>query len=236
MRAPHHRLFDNEPDPSASVLVRQDGITTYASRTPRAWAVVERTAIQRIPSGRLTELLHDLVQGTLAGGASAQRLLRARAVAGTDQLELADVDRGLKPGLPIAADDGRFVADGSTIVSVNGKQVQISAAATSSGEFGLIAGGLRIPYTHVYEVEASVTLEGLTAGSAIDLALTVAGRIVRRSTVPAGALSRQTVAIRALLPLQAEARIGLRVAHDGRHEVSALGGAEGGAFSLIAAT
>ena len=68
------------------------------------------------------------------------------------------------------------------------------------------------------------------------MALTVEGQIVRKSTLPAGELSRQTVAMRALLPIQAGARVGLNIRHDGRGDVSAVGGADGGALSMIAAT
>jgi hypothetical protein len=235
-RALHHRLFENEPDPAANVLVREDGITRYASRTARAWAILERGSSQKIAAGGLVELVFDRVQGNFAGNAIAQRVLRAKAVVGSDQVELSEDSAGLAAGMPISDDTGRFVASGSTILAVKGKQVRTSSPATSSGEFRALIGGLRVPYAQVYEIDATVTLEGVTAGSAIDLALTVEDRIVRKSTVPAGASLRQSVTIRALLPLEAGVRVSLRIGHDGVNEILTVSGPESGGLSMIAAT
>lgn len=235
-RAPHHRLFEGEPDPATNVLVREDGVTTYASRTARAWAILEKGPAQRIGPNASVELLFERLQGSLAGGASVQRILKAKAVAGSNQLELNEAVRGLKAGLPVTALGADALAQDSTIVGIQGKSIQISTAATTGGEFELLVGGLRTPYAQVYEIDASVTLEGVTPGSTIELAVTVAGQIVRKSILAAGTSSRQSATIRALLQIPAGARIGLTLRQDGRADVSAIAGPLGGALSMIAAT
>lgn len=235
-RAPQHRLFDNEPDLDANVRVREDGLTSYAGRTARAWAILERRADQRIAPGRMTELLFDQVQGTLAGGAGEQRLVRARATANGTRLELEEEAPGIKPGMPISDASGRALIGGTRILAAQGRQIEISAPATANGEFSALVGGLGIPYAQLYEIEACVTVEGAVAGSAIDLALAVNGQIVRKCTAAAAGIPRQTATIRALLPLAAGVRVSLLLEHDGPRDIVATQGAEGGALSLIAAT
>jgi hypothetical protein len=234
-RASHHRLFQEEPDPGANVLVREDGATSFASSAARAWAVMERRSSQKIAPGRMVDLIFDRLQGDLAGNASAQRFVLARAVRGSNEIELKEPVPALKVGEPVLDTTGGFVADGSSILVASGRQLQISSLATASGEFGILIGGLRVPYAHVYEIDASVTLEGAGAGVAVELALTVNGRIARKSTLAAGAVSRQTATMRALLPLEAGVRVGLRVGQDGPTEITAVSGPEGGGFSIIVA-
>jgi hypothetical protein len=167
-RAPRHRLFENEPDPDANVVLREDGITAYAGRTPRAWAVLEGGGAQKVPPGGPAELRFASVQGGLAGGAT-------------------------------------------------------------------VTGGVRIPYRQVYEIDASVSVEAAAAGSAIELILTVDGRNVRKSTFAGAGIARQTATLRALLALEAGGKIGLHIAHNGGHEITVGGGADGRSLSVIAA-
>jgi hypothetical protein len=109
-------------------------------------------------------------------------------------------------------------------------------AAKSEGEFTAVIGGISLPYAQLYEIDGTITLQGAASGASISLALTVDGRTVRQSIAAAGAGGRQTVTLRALLPLQAGASVGLKLTQDGNSEVTVLAGVEGGTFSLIAAT
>jgi hypothetical protein len=232
-KAPHHRLFENEPDPTANVVLREDGITAYAGRTPRAWAVLERGGAQKVAAGAPVELLFESVQGGLAGGATPHRIAEATAVAGSDQLELGAALPSLNPGLPLA---GSALAEGSTVARATGRTVRLSKPARDSGTFRLLIGGVSVPYGQVYEIDASATVRGATVGSAIDLILTVDSRTIRKTTIPGAEIARQTLSLRALLPLAAGARVRLLVGHDGGGLITVDGGPDGRSLSLIAAT
>ena len=149
------------------MLVREDGITTYAGSTARAWAILEREVVQKIAAGAQVELVFDRLQGNLRGGASIQRNIPARTVSGSDVLEFLETPSALGVGMPISDATGKYVPDGSVVLATNGRQIQISTPAASTGDVTLLVGGLRVPYTQLYEIDATVTVEGVTAGSTI---------------------------------------------------------------------
>lgn len=233
-KAPHHRFFDNEPDPAARVTVQQDGLTTQAGQTSRAWVIQQQGRPQKVPGGRPVDLLFEGQQGNLGGSATAHRVVEAQVVDG--KLEFAATLPSLSSGMPLADEAGAALAPGTTIASASGKTVTMSKPALVSGPVRLIIGGVRIPYSQLYEVDASVTVEGATAGAAIDLSLTVDGRDIRKSTIATTAIARQTVSIRALLALEAGNLVGVRIAHTGSQVLTVLSTPDGRNFSLIAAS
>jgi hypothetical protein len=236
VKGPHHRFLDNEPYPDAGVIIQQDGLTIHAGRTSRAWAILERGRPQKVRGGRPVNLLFEGQQGNLGGSTTAQRVVEAQVVGGKDELEFAAAVPSLQPGMPLADETGTALAPGTTIASASGKIVTMSKPALASGPVRIVVGGVRIPYSQLYEVEASVTIEGATAGAAIDLSLTVDGRDIRKSTVAGTAIARQTVSIRALLPLEAGNIVGVRISHAGNRELTMLGTPDSRNFSLIAAS
>lgn len=233
-KAPHHLLLDSEPAPGANVRVQENGYTRYADRTPRAWAVMERGAPQKIARGAAIELFFDRLQGDLGGMATPQLYVAAQASRDSDWLTLPTT-AGLRPGLPVSDGAGRFVADGR-IVAVEKDRIKVSAPARSDGEFMLLVGGLSVPYGQVYEIDAVVSVEGAAPGSTVELALTIDGVVSRKATLAAGPVLRQTVSLHALLPLVSSVRVGLRLSHDGDREIVAMAGSQGGSLSIIAAT
>jgi hypothetical protein len=230
-KAPQHVLLESEPAAGAHVRVQENGFTRYADRTPRAWAIMERGAAQKLAARAAIELFFDRLQGNLAGGATPQEYRVARATAQSDWLAMPTT-AGLRPGLPVSA--GRLGIDGR-ILAVEKDRIRISAAARSDGELRLLVGGLSVPYAQLYEVDALIGVEGAAPGSTLELALTVDGSVTRRAIVPAGPVPRQTLSLRVLLPLPSTARVGLRLSHDGEREIAALAGPLGGSLSIIAA-
>jgi len=234
-KAPQHLLLDNEPAAGAHVLVQENGFTRYADRTPRAWAIMERGAVQRIAASAAVELVFDRAQGDFGrGGVTPQSYISTKATRDSDWLAVATT-AGLRAGLPVSDGSGRFVAD-SRILAVEQDRIRVSTAARSDGDLMLLVGGLSVPYAQLYEIDALVCVEGATAGSTIELALVVDGVIRRQAMLAAGPILRQSLSLRALLPLATGARVGLRLTHDGEREIVAMAGATGGSLSIIAAT
>lgn len=235
-RAPHHRFFDNDPHPSGGIAIREEGTTTRADRTPRAWAVMEKNASQRIPGGQRVQVLFDRVQGELAGGASPHRILRAQATLENAEFRLDVVQESLKPGMPVAEYEGTGLPPGSLIVSAQGNRLKASSPSSRSGDLRLLVGGLRIPYSQPYRVDATLEIEGATPATTLELALSVDGRLTRQSVVAGSAIRRQTLTLQALLPLERGSRVDLHLRHDAPGDIVVVGGPAGGALSLIAAT
>ena len=234
-KAPQHLLLDNEPAAGANVLVREGGFTRFADRTPRAWAIMERGTAQRIAPGNPVELVFDRAQGDFgSAGATPQAYVSSTATRGSDWLAVATT-AGLRPGLPVSDGSGRFVADGR-ILAVEKNRIRVAAPARTDGDLMLLVGGLSVPYAQLYEIEALACVEGATAGSTVELALTVDGVVRRQTMLAAGPIPRQSLSLRALLPLAAGVRVGLRLSHDGEREIVEVAGATGGNLSIIAAT
>jgi hypothetical protein len=235
-RAPHHRFFDNDPHPSGGIAVREEGVTARADRTQRAWTVMEKNSSQKIPSGERVQVLFERVQGALAGGASAHRIVRAAATQDNAEFRLDATQDGLKPGMPVTEYGGTSLPPDSVIVVAQGDRLQASSTSSRNGDLRLLVGGLRIPYSQPYRIDATLEVTGATPATTLELALTVDGRLTRRTIVPGSAIERQTLSLQVLLPLERGARIDLHLRHDAPGEIVVSGSPAAGTLSLIAAT
>ncbi len=230
-RQPGHRFFESPPASDATVTVREAGRVVFASRPTRVAIVLEKAERQAIPPGVATEIVFDRM---VAGDAPSTPARESSIEVDVSGIRATGIDVAApRRALPVVAvaDQGAFAS--ATIAPADGTGWGLSSAVPA-GRHRVVVGGAVAPHGDVYEIEASLTLEGGSLQAVARLAVTVGDRVRRQMSWTLTGAAPTTISIRAVVPVSAEARIGLRLWHDAAASVTVVGGPESGGFSVLA--
>ena len=228
-----HRWFEAPPHPDARVAMRAGGQTVLATTPGRAASVLEKSSDQVVRPGQWTEVVFDRLAYT-SSGATGQRVAQIDLVAGVAVAERGTLAAMAREGEPVTdLDDGGAIETGARI-GIDGDRVVLSRPARAGGIKPLVVGGVATTYGGLVDIEASFTVVGAGAGRTCRVAVTFDGAHRREWSEPLAGTGRQTIHVRATVPVDSGIRVGLRIRVDGDAPVGIVGGVAAGGFSVVA--